>query len=100
MNRRSFLGCSSLAAAGILSRGSLADAWALGEDTTPSPIITTSTGKLRGISDNKVYAFKGISYGAPTGGAKRFLRRQARNHGRECETHWISATALPRAHQP
>jgi hypothetical protein len=36
-------------------------------------VVTTSTGRLRGITGEGHVAFLGIPYGAPTGGARRFL---------------------------
>ena len=36
-------------------------------------IIETTHGKLRGMKENGVYAFKGIPYGGPTSGQNRFM---------------------------
>ena len=36
-------------------------------------IVETASGKLRGAAKDGIYSFKGIRYGAPTAGARRFL---------------------------
>ncbi|HEX2151026.1 MAG TPA: carboxylesterase/lipase family protein [Stellaceae bacterium] len=38
-----------------------------------SPIVETAGGKILGTASDGIHAFKGIPYGAPTGGAHRFM---------------------------
>ena len=66
MDRRSFLGGASLAAAAIL-RG--ADV----KGSSTGTVVETTSGKIRGAVINKVSAFRGIPYGASTEGANRFM---------------------------
>jgi para-nitrobenzyl esterase len=74
MDRRSFLGRSSLAAASLLAGGAvtrLAAQDARGLSTTPA--VQTTAGRLRGLVRYGVNQFWCVPYGASTAGANRFM---------------------------
>ncbi|MBZ5578145.1 MAG: carboxylesterase family protein [Acidobacteriia bacterium] len=67
MDRRSFF---SGATFGGVSLGTALKGFAAG--VSAGPTVDTRAGKIRGMTVDKVNAFRGISYGAPTEGARRF----------------------------
>jgi len=71
IDRRSFLGRGGAAASVLM--GATKALTAARNESGEGPVVETGSGKIRGVVIDKVYAFKGVPYGASTAGAGRFM---------------------------
>jgi para-nitrobenzyl esterase len=108
--RREFLQSSSLTLASLGTLAAAATTASAAEDSKPANVLggratgkifvetDTTYGKVQGIQNTGIKEFKGIPYGAPTGGKNRFMppKKPAAWKGvRECFAHGqISPQAL------
>ena len=74
MDRRSFLSRGAAAASVLMSTTKVLSA--AKTEASGGPVAETASGKIRGAIIDKVYAFKGVPYGASTAGAGRFMPPQ------------------------
>jgi para-nitrobenzyl esterase len=66
---------SIICAAGVFI-SAVAAAQGTAAGSAPAPVAHTKYGDIRGYNDGPVKVFKGVPYGAPTGGANRWLPPQ------------------------
>lgn len=75
LGRRAFLGYTAAGAAGLVLRPASLRAQDV-RGLAQSGVVSTTSGRIRGVVQDRVSAFYGIPYGASTAGANRFMPPQ------------------------
>jgi para-nitrobenzyl esterase len=71
--RRLLLRSTSLLIGGAAVESAVPALWSTTTYASEAPLVQTQYGKVGGTADRGVFVFKGIRYGAPTGGVNRFM---------------------------
>jgi para-nitrobenzyl esterase len=79
VNRRGFMLHAASAAGGITAAYSIPGLSSIAAWAASDPTIETTYGKVRGFLNEGIFTFRGIRYGASTGGKNRFLPPQKPN---------------------
>jgi Carboxylesterase family len=69
----------------------------IAEPRVTFPVVETTSGKIRGRSYDGIATYRGVPYGAPTGGANRFLPPKRPASWRVSEMHSSSAAPVLRS---
>lgn len=77
MSRRQFLSSASLATAGLAGLARPARSATVSRQTEEFVVVETTHGKIRGLRDRDVIAFRGVPYAGRVSGDRRFRRPAA-----------------------
>jgi para-nitrobenzyl esterase len=73
VERRQFLRSAALMAGGIAITYSIPGLSSVAAWAANNPVVETASGKVRGFNNQGILTFRGVRYGASTGGKNRFM---------------------------